>query len=47
MAKTRIGTFVKRMVKDRPKPNTINPGLTRNRRYGKGGTLSLSKKKSS
>lgn len=45
MAKTRVGTFLGRMTKGRPKPNTVNPGLTRNRRYEKGGKLLLSKKK--
>ena len=47
MAKSRVGTFIKRMTKDRPKPNTIMPGLGKGRRYSNGGKLKPQNKKKS
>ena len=40
----RVLTPFKRGVTGRPKPNTVNPTLTKSRRYDKGGKLKTSNK---
>ena len=47
MAKSRVSTAIKRVLSKatgRPKPNTVNPTLTKSRRYDKGGKLKTSNK---
>ena len=47
MARTIIGTFLKRKTTDRPKPTTVMPGLSKGRRYDNGGKLKSQNKKKS